>query len=203
MPDPATEKLTEAAADAGAEKAGCKICWTKWAMTGYNVVGVLVTLIMAYLLMTEQLNLAGGLTEGDISADFGQVIKYVFRYQSLNAAWLLFCVLYICYQRHRSGAKNPMEPHGQEVERARNIMQNSMEQYLIFIVSQLVLVSYLRPHCVLGTVPFLNITYIIGRISFWLGYPEKRCLGFAWTFVPLALTVLYNTFKFFEFIINY
>jgi len=203
MPDPATEKLTEATEGQPAEKEAPTICWGKWVMTGYNVFGLTLTLAIAYLLATETLTLAGGLTEADLTSDFGQIIKYVFRYQALNAAWLLFCVCYVCFHRHRSGAKNPLEPHGQTVERARNIMQNSMEQYLIFIISQLVLVSYLRPHCVLGSVPFLNITFLIGRISFWLGYPEKRCAGFAWTFIPLALTVLYNTFKFLEFITFY
>ena len=60
----------------------------------------------------------------------------------------------------------------------KNVLMNTIEQFGLFAVSLLALGSSLHTPEQLRLIPTLCILFIIGRITFRLGYPDNRAFGF-------------------------
>lgn len=80
----------------------------------------------------------------------------------------------------------------------KNILQNTLEQVVLSLVTQISLIAFLTAEQVLKVIPFMNLLWIFGRIFFILGYPNYRSFGFSITFFPTAAAALFTVYKFAE-----
>lgn len=143
----------------------------------------------------------GGASASDLY-DFVSRLRFLLQQFTLLASWLVFCVYNICQQRIRTGtsisnllAANQADP--EEVQVAQRIFANSLEQTLITVLTQSALLVYLEPDSLSKFIPLINYFFIIGRITFYLGYPQNRGFGTVLTVVPTFVASLYNLTRFF------
>lgn len=95
-----------------------------------------------------------------------------------------------------SKARNPLSGHEKLVDKQVRILTNTLEQFILSAVNQLILVTFL-PADHLYVIPFLVYTFVIGRIAFIIGYnidPKYRTFGLALTFVPTFSVFAANLF---------
>lgn len=73
----------------------------------------------------------------------------------------------------------------------QNILTNTIEQTVLSLATQYILIACCSnsPQIVLKVIPFMNLTFIFGRICFWAGYPKYRLFGFLFTFIPSAAVI--------------
>lgn len=87
-------------------------------------------------------------------------------------------------------------PPGTRLELHRRYMQNTVEQLLIFIPTQLALVTLL-PADRLAVIPVWAVLFLVARILFWTGYvknPMYRSLGIM-MIVPNQFAALFVLFQ--------
>ncbi|CAG2162927.1 unnamed protein product [Oppiella nova] len=73
---------------------------------------------------------------------------------------------------------------------------NTLEQFLFNAVNQLILSTYLSESN-LRLIPLLNLYFLIGRITYWIGYqiaPKYRTFGFTVTFWPSVAVFTLNAY---------
>jgi len=128
--------------------------------------------------------------------EIGPRIKFVLQQSTLSVTWLLFCMYYVISKRAGSPAVDPLSGHEKRTEMAKNNFNNSLEQFIMSIMSQLILVTHLEPESILNVIPTLNLLFIMGRITFWLGYPKYRTFGFGVTAFPTIAVIAFNTYKY-------
>jgi hypothetical protein len=154
-----------------------------------------VLLIFAYALIAH-FDFSKYQSASDVNlTHIGPRIKYVLQHSTLGVTWLLFCMFYVISRRVGTLAANPLAGH-EITEAAKNIFNNSVEQFIMSIMSQLILVTHIEPNCILNVIPVINILFIIGRIMYWFGYPNYRGGGFALTVIPTIAVICFNTYKF-------
>lgn len=130
---------------------------------------------------------------------FGDKLEVVAKYSLPGAVWLLFCVFWTASRRVKTGVLNPMTGQDGDTSSimfAKNVFQNSLEQYIISVALQAGIVSYLSPAQVLKIIPLMNFFHVTGRIAFAVGYPNYRTFGFFTTVLPSLAAAGYGLFKF-------
>jgi hypothetical protein len=90
----------------------------------------------------------------------------------------------------------PLDRYEKITEAAKIIFTNSLKQFVISIVSQLILVAQLEPNYILNVISTLNLLFIFGRFVFSLGYSKHRSFSFALTSLPTTATMVYNIYNF-------
>jgi len=140
-----------------------------------------------YLVRADLIHLSAGATVKDVS-DFSSRMKFVLRYQSINCAWLMFSVWMVC-RRQKAG-------NAEMVAEARSHLSVTKEQLMLSFLSQLVLITWLDSGSVLHVIPSLNLLFILGRITYWLGYPTHKTIGAQITMFPTMAAIAYNLFQF-------
>lgn len=103
------------------------------------------------------------------------------------------CVLVLCWsilvvsnKRGSTPAVNPLAGKEHLLQLEKNILMNTVEQSLLFLMICLVLATYLEGS-ELRILPLYSILWVTGRISFTIGYrvnPKYRTFGMATTFIP-------------------
>lgn len=96
--------------------------------------------------------------------------------------------------RVSSGAVDPLAGQEDVVQKAKNILQNTVEQTLLNFVNQIVLISWI-PADQMFLIPLFAILFVFGRIAFMIGYtisPRYRTFGFALTFAPSLFMMVNN-----------
>jgi len=79
------------------------------------------------------------------------------------------------------------------IEVDRRYLQNTLEQLVLAIVAHLALVTIVAPESV-RAVAVLVMLFVIGRVTFWIGYHRSgsaRAFGFATTFYPTVAVYAY------------
>ncbi len=87
-------------------------------------------------------------------------------------------------------------PSGSSLELHRRYLQNTLEQFCYFFITQMALVTVL-PATALHLVPLFCVQFLIGRLLFWRGYlanPAYRSFGLAMNHVNL-LVLAYVIFR--------
>lgn len=129
--------------------------------------------------------------------NFAEKAEFALHYQSLLALWLLFNILATLYGRITRRAVNPLHAKTEElVAFHKNVLTNSYEQVLLSVLAQLVFISFASPAAIVKYIPMVNIIMIVGRVTFFAGYPFYRTFGFLLSIVPTTVLVLYDIFKF-------
>jgi len=162
--------------------------------------GMLASLVfvgtVTWVVWTGRVNLAGNVTAEKLTG-FGVKSEFVFRYQILSVLWLLFNVQAVIYNRLKvPQALDPLSGHESATQANRNILQNSVEQLLITLITQLSVISYLSGYYVIRVIPLMNLFYFIGRIAFFIGYPRYRTFGFITTQVPPLIAAAFAAYRF-------
>jgi hypothetical protein len=158
-----------------------------------------VIAILTYLVFTYQIDFTRfHKTSPKSLIDFPSRLKFVIQQQTLGVTWLLVSMFYVISKRVSSPAMDPTSGHEKVTEAAKNNLQNSLEQFIMSSVSQLILVTHLSAVQVAQFIPAINLSFIVGRVLFLLGYPKYRGFGFALTSTPIMLMIGYNLYKFFS-----
>ena len=79
------------------------------------------------------------------------------------------------------------------IEIDRRYLQNTLEQLVLAIVAHLALVTIVAPESI-RAVAVLVMLFVIGRVTFWIGYHlsgPARAFGFATTFYPTVAVYVY------------
>lgn len=121
---------------------------------------------------------------------------FVLRYQVFGLAVILLLISQIATTRLFTNSRNPLSGNEQRIEKASRILQNTVEQFLLNFVNQLILVTYLTENQ-LKLIPVINLIFLIGRLTFYLGYlisPDYRTFGFMVTFIPNLAMLGYNSY---------
>jgi len=117
-------------------------------------------------------------------------IVWTLRHQVFGVLTVVWSLLHVMICRAGSTAINPLSGHESVVERANKILTNTLEQFVVNAINQLILSTYLS-ETNLRVIPLLSAYFLIGRITFWIGYqiaPKYREFGFVLTFLP-TLTI--------------
>ena len=79
--------------------------------------------------------------------------------------------------RRTSKAVNPLAGQDHLIQLQKNFLSNTLEQFVVFMVSTLVLITFLNtPEETVRLVPFYTTTFIVSRILFRIGY------GISWKY---------------------
>ena len=157
--------------------------------------------ILSFIVLDEQyLNLNIGVNPSSVQiSSYWHKLEFVVCYQIIGISWILFNMFYVISKRINSKSIDPTESEGEsEVMVARNIMQNSIEQFLMSSFAQIISISFIERSLLIKVIPLINILFVIGRITFWLGYPKYRTFGFMCSAIPNTLLINYNLIKFIQ-----
>ncbi|XP_054162273.1 transmembrane protein 79-like [Oppia nitens] len=123
-------------------------------------------------------------------------LVWTLRYQVLGLSVVILTTINVWVSRLLSHAINPLAGYESVVERSNKILTNTLEQFVMNAINQLILSTYLSESN-LRFIPLLNVYFLIGRIGFWIGYqiaPKYRIFGFIVTFVPTLLVFSLNAY---------
>ncbi len=131
-------------------------------------------------------------------------LSFTLRWQTPSLLMLLSVVWVIALKRSRSRAMDPVSGLDKEtVEIHLRVLQNTLEQLVLSMTSQLILTTYLQ-HSQMWLIPVLGVLFTVGRVTFWIGYLQpqhgrtNRGLGVAMTLIPTSLVFAYCAFRFFS-----
>jgi len=173
----------------------------KRALIGSSLSVLLIAVLSVVFVDDQILNLNIGSTSAVQISSYWHKLEYVLCYQTLGIAWILFTMFYVISKRANCIAIDPTrvtEESGPGLSVARNIMQNSIEQFLMSAFAQIISISFIDKALLIRVIPLINILFIIGRITFWLGYPKYRTFGFMCSAIPNTLLINYNLIKFIQ-----
>lgn len=163
--------------------------------------GIVFILLLTWLTLSGWINLSGRANASQLwDASYYHRLEFTIRYQILGIGWLYFNAVYVMYRRLRTRAVNPLAPGEEAVFEANKILTNSVEQFLLSFFAQVISISYLDEQLLLKLIPLVNLLFIIGRITFFLGYPIRRTFGFTLTWIPTSLLLVFSLVSFVRFL---
>ena len=93
---------------------------------------------------------------------------------------LAFFIVSVGLKRLATGAINPLANKEHLLQVHKNILTNTVEQFLVFIVCALTLATYLETSTEMKLIPLYTVAFVVGRVLFRIGYvlrPEYRSFG--------------------------
>ena len=158
-----------------------------------------MVILFAWLTFAGHINLSGK-TKASQLTTYYQRLEFAIKYQAPAVGWLLFCCFYVIHKRVPTKAINPLAGFENVTFEANKILANSYEQFLLTFLSEIVSLSFVSEQTILKLIPFMSLSFLFGRITFFIGYPLYRGFGFNLSFAPTALLIFYNIFSFFRFV---
>lgn len=129
-------------------------------------------------------------------ATFSSKIEFTARYWILGLVWLYISLHLVVWKRVTTRAANPLSGNEQYVSAYANIFTNSIEQFVMSVVGQITLITFLDSEKIISLIPVINVFYFIGRLFFWFGYPKKRSFGFTMTMAPISMAIIFSAYRF-------
>ncbi|KAJ8319463.1 hypothetical protein KUTeg_004554 [Tegillarca granosa] len=124
-------------------------------------------------------------------------LVYALKWQTISIFAIFIGIRKIGNTRFSTAAIDPVYGNAEHLlEVPKRYLQNTMEQFILHFVAQLVLSTYLSPES-MQVVPLLALMFLSARIIFFIGYqksPMHRAFGFALTMVPTLFTYMYCLF---------
>ena len=102
------------------------------------------------------------------SDDFSSKLVYTFRCAFAPLLVLMTAILMVGNKRRTSGAY-PLTGKEHLLQLEKNFLANTLEQFVVFLVSTLVLITYLQGE-EMRLVPLSAIAFFVGRVLFRVGY---------------------------------
>ena len=163
------------------------------------VAGHVFTIIVMVLVLWDWIDLGKFIkTKAEELSDIQSRIGFVLRYSTPGAMWVFRCMFDLMLKRARCPAVDPTSGNEHLVLNAKNIFNNSFEQYLLVLTSNLILVQHLDGELTRKYIPAQFFLFVFGRFTFWLGYPKYRMFGFSLNFFTLFVTMGFNLYKSYE-----
>ena len=104
---------------------------------------------------------------------------------------LIVAVFTVIHVRISTIAVNPMHPRADPlVEKPQRILQNTLEQLLIKVILSFALCTVLRPEQLI-ILPMFTVLFLIGRLTFALGYPNYRSFGMGMNLFSASIVTLF------------
>jgi len=158
--------------------------------------------ILSFVIFDDQylnLGLNLGVNNSVQISSYWHKLEFVVCYQTIGISWILFNMFYVISKRCNTKAIDPLDKEAEEeVAVAKNIMQNSIEQFLMSAFAQIISISFLDKSILIKVIPLINLLFVLGRVTFWLGYPKYRTFGFMCSAIPNTLLINYNLIKFIQ-----
>ena len=115
------------------------------------------------------------------SNDFYEKLLYAVRYSTFpQAVFLILAISRVAAKRAiTQAAVDPLAGNEHLVQTEKNILTNTVEQLLVFLLLVLTLTTYLEP-LEMRIIPLYSFTFFIGRVFFMIGYsfgPRYRGAG--------------------------
>ena len=160
--------------------------------------GIIIAILYVIVVLMNWLDFSTFLkTSPEDLPDLQSRIGFVLRYGTFGALWVFICLFTVGVLRSQSPANDPTSGNDHFIMKAKNVLNNSFEQFILHIFSELILVQHLDALHTIRYIPALTIIFIVGRITFWLGYPHYRPFGFMLNIIPLSVTMAYSLYAFF------
>lgn len=157
--------------------------------------GVATMLLLVFTLYRFLLPNFHGLTA------LSERLAFTLRWDVLAVVPFFVGIMAIANRRFLSEAINPLAGNRDEVMEINiRVVNNTHEQYLVFLVATLALSTLLRPDQ-MKLIPAVVIAFLLARLAFWIGYrknPLYRAPGMgatAYLNLGLLLAVLYLVFR--------
>ncbi|UJR09148.1 hypothetical protein I4U23_013396 [Adineta vaga] len=102
--------------------------------------------------------------------------RYIFTLQLtfIDILPLLICIFVVFNRRRQTYAIDPMDPRGKKfVKRLKGILSNTFEQCVVKIILSFILCTILHSNELI-LLPTFTFLFVIGRLTFALGYPTHR-----------------------------
>lgn len=114
------------------------------------------------------------------SNDFSDKLIYALRVCAFPAVMtLLVAVLMVSRKRVNGPGHNPLAGKESYLQLDKNVLTNTVEQVLVFLLFVLVLITYLQP-AEMRIIPLYSIIFVVSRVLFRIGYgihPKYRSCG--------------------------
>ncbi|KAI2802439.1 hypothetical protein BLOT_009890 [Blomia tropicalis] len=122
-------------------------------------------------------------------------MEYTLKHITIQLLWIILSMYWVIGHRLGTPALDPSNQREDLVWMPKNILTNTIEHGLVFIISQLIMVIDLDSVQCCRMIPTLNYIYLIGRIAYLIGYPSKRSFGFTICNFTIILTVMFNMYQ--------
>src|SRR3984885_15536042 len=123
-------------------------------------------------------------------------LAYALRWEVVAALCLVAGVAKIANRRFFIAEAIDGDP-APSIEIDRRYIQNTLEQLVLAIVAHLALVTIVAPESI-PPVAVLVRRFVIGRVTFWIGYHYSgpaRAFGFGTTFYPTVAVYVFLVFR--------
>ena len=117
------------------------------------------------------------------SMDFTSKLIYTVRCIFPPLLVLQVAILLVINGRRSLGVANPLAGQEHLIQLQKNFLSNTLEQFLVFMVSTLVLITFLNTPEEMRLVPLYTTTFIVGRILFRIGY------GISWKYRGCGMAI--------------
>ena len=129
----------------------------------------------------------------------GDRLAYVVKCDLFAGLMLLFGVMAVAGQRFFSPKAIEGQTEGLSSATTINLryIQNTLEQLVLLIITHMAYAAT-ADSGEMKIIPLLVSLFIVGRISFWVGYHQNalsRAFGFAVTFYPTCLMMIYTAWR--------
>lgn len=159
-------------------------------------VGVIVVLVTGYWAITERMFILSE-EHPPILETFSSRLRFTATFWSLPLFWLVINCHLVAMSRLMSQAMNPLSDNEHIVQSVKNVLTNSMEQFLLSAFAQIVLIVHMTGTQVASVIPLINVLHLMGRICFWLFYPRFRSFGFILSFLPTNIALGFGMYMLF------
>ena len=129
------------------------------------------------------------------SNDFCDKLVYAIRCCCFPGAIILVqAIVAVGNKRGTTPALNPLSGNEHYLQLEKQMLANTLEQFLVFFLLSLTLITYLEPS-EMRIVPLYTIVFVVGRILFRIGYsigPQYRSAGMFMAFSSTVFMIGLN-----------
>ena len=140
------------------------------------------------------------------SMDFTSKLIYTVRCIFPPLLMLQVAILVVINARRSLGVANPLAGQDNLIQLQKNFLSNTLEQFVVFMVCTLVLITFLNTPEEMRLVPLYTTAFVIGRILFRIGYGigwiYRACgmqINFISTWFIIGLTIYFMFMRGFMF----
>jgi len=131
------------------------------------------------------------------SNDFTSKLIYAMRWSFFPLVVLEVAILLVGNGRRTSKAANPLAGVDHLIQLQKNVLANTLEQFIVFMFCSLVLITFLKTPEEMRLVPLYSTAFVIGRILFRLGY------GISWKYRGCGMQINFTSTGFITGLIFY
>lgn len=151
--------------------------------------------------LSGKLNLSpNGLSRFNNLKTFVDKLQFTLIHLALPVLLLKVQVLLTIFKRLSTNAIDPSSKNENLVFRANSVLRNYVEQFIISAFAQLVLISHLSAKQTSQFIPLMNLFFVVGRVTFWAGYPRSRSFGFFCCLIPSITATCLSAYEFLVFV---